>query len=208
MVVFSNALECARFAMTLLEAVDETDWAALLLPPDTSVRVGIHTGPCYHAYDTVIRQFNYLGRHINLAESIEPITTPGCAFVSEQFAASVAMAQARAQTAAVRVRARGSPASHNRRLSQNTGLTPAIAGSSAASGSFAAVAAERELAHSATTDRFSLQHVGATRVEMLLEGMLRHAFVQDLLLSTDRLFLAEQACPPSSRTKRKRNMLG
>jgi class 3 adenylate cyclase len=55
------------------------------------VRIGLHTGPVFEGYDAIIRRNNYFGSHVSRAARIEPVTAPGCAFVSEQFAAALAM---------------------------------------------------------------------------------------------------------------------
>jgi class 3 adenylate cyclase len=55
------------------------------------VRIGLHTGPVFEAHDAIIGRNNYFGSHVSRAARIEPVTAPGCAFVSEQFAAALAM---------------------------------------------------------------------------------------------------------------------
>ena len=42
-------------------------------------------------HDAVIGKENYFGSHVSRAARIEPVTAPGCAFVSEQFAALLAV---------------------------------------------------------------------------------------------------------------------
>jgi class 3 adenylate cyclase len=39
----------------------------------------------------VLGRDNYFGSHVSRAARIEPVTAPGCAFVSEQFAAALAL---------------------------------------------------------------------------------------------------------------------
>jgi class 3 adenylate cyclase len=67
--VFNRVTEAAVFALQLLERVKQVDWEALGLPRNTTVRIG----------------------KVNRAARIEPVTTPGCAFVSEHFAAMLAV---------------------------------------------------------------------------------------------------------------------
>jgi class 3 adenylate cyclase len=59
------------------------------LPADTTVRLGLHAGPVYPQLDRLIGRHNFFGSHVNRAARIEPVTTPGCAFASEQFAAAL-----------------------------------------------------------------------------------------------------------------------
>lgn len=60
------------------------------LPSDLTLRVGMHAGPVLVGWDPVVRQMNYFGPHVLYAQLIEPITTPGCAFATAQFAACLA----------------------------------------------------------------------------------------------------------------------
>ena len=53
--------------------------------------MGIHAGPVYRHLDKIIARYNYFGSHVNRAARIEPVTLPGAAFTSEQFAAAVAV---------------------------------------------------------------------------------------------------------------------
>jgi class 3 adenylate cyclase len=89
--VFERAAPCADFAVRLIEQVEKTDWTVFDLPPDTTLRVGMHSGPVYQRYNRVTRRPDVLGTHVNRAARIEPVTTPGCAFVSEHFAAALAV---------------------------------------------------------------------------------------------------------------------
>jgi class 3 adenylate cyclase len=105
--VFGNVLECAEFAMRLLDRVRAIDWSALGLPEDTTVRMGIHAGPVYRHLDKIIGRYNYFGSHVNRAARIEPVTTPGSAFTSEQFAAALAVEASRVRLRVRRHRVAG-----------------------------------------------------------------------------------------------------
>ncbi len=87
--VFENVVDCADFAMRLLDRIAKVDWEKMGLPKDTAVRMGIHAGPVYPWMDKVIKRKNFVGSHVNRAARIEPVATPGCAFTSEQFAAAL-----------------------------------------------------------------------------------------------------------------------
>ena len=58
---------------------------------DTPLRIGLHTGPVFKGIDPIIDRLNYFGSQVTRAARIEPVTIPGCAFVSEQFAALLAV---------------------------------------------------------------------------------------------------------------------
>lgn len=89
--VFERVVDCADFALRLLARVEAIDWEKIGLPPDTAVRIGLHTGPVYPRMDRIIGRLNFFGSHVNRTARIEPVTTPGCAFASDQFAASLAV---------------------------------------------------------------------------------------------------------------------
>src|SRR5438874_2153437 len=61
------------------------------LPADAALRVGMHAGPVFQRTDPIIGRANCFGSRVTRAARIEPATTPGCAFVSEQFAALLAV---------------------------------------------------------------------------------------------------------------------
>jgi class 3 adenylate cyclase/tetratricopeptide (TPR) repeat protein len=84
--VFDTVSQGADFAIRLIDAVERTDWESLHLPPDTTVRIGMHAGPVFKWFDPILERLNYSGSQVNRAARIEPVTIPGCVFVSEQFA--------------------------------------------------------------------------------------------------------------------------
>jgi class 3 adenylate cyclase len=89
-VVFATVREAGRFALDLQKFVAETDWPAVGLPAELTVRIGLHAGPAYQIYDPVIGQWNYIGAHINRAARIEPVTPLGGILASRVFAALAA----------------------------------------------------------------------------------------------------------------------
>jgi class 3 adenylate cyclase len=89
-VVFADPVQCSRFALVLLQKVKLTRWQNWGLPPELTIRVGMHAGPVLVGWDPVVRHDNFFGPHVLYAQLIEPITTPGCAFATEQFAACLA----------------------------------------------------------------------------------------------------------------------
>jgi class 3 adenylate cyclase len=92
--VFADVVTCAGFALRLLQRLERFDFASFGFPlkedRKPGVRIGLHTGPVFEAHDAVIGRKNYFGSHVSRAARIEPVSAPGCAFVSEQFAAALA----------------------------------------------------------------------------------------------------------------------
>jgi class 3 adenylate cyclase len=93
--VFDDPAAAAEFALRLRDAVRATDWRQHGLPEDTSIRIGMHTGPVFPAMDPIIGRRNFFGAHVNRAARIEPVTAPGAIYISEQMAALLAAAGAR-----------------------------------------------------------------------------------------------------------------
>jgi class 3 adenylate cyclase/tetratricopeptide (TPR) repeat protein len=85
--VFEDLLCAAEYAMELRDMVRETEWEQLGLPRDLSIRIGLHVGPVYYAQEPLLKRLNFFGSHVNQAARIEPITTAGNVYASEQFAA-------------------------------------------------------------------------------------------------------------------------
>jgi class 3 adenylate cyclase len=90
-VVYDRVVDGADFALRLVDRVRGVKWADLGLPVDTTVRIGMHAGPVYQRMDPIIGRENVFGSQVNRAARIEPVTTPGCVFASEQFAAALAV---------------------------------------------------------------------------------------------------------------------
>ena len=90
--VFDEIHHAAEFSLRLLDQINRVDFASVGLPSDTTIRVGLHAGPVYAHSDRIIGRPNFFGSHVNRAARIEPVTTPGCVFASEQFAALLAVA--------------------------------------------------------------------------------------------------------------------
>jgi predicted O-linked N-acetylglucosamine transferase (SPINDLY family) len=57
------------------------------LSHELTMRIGMHAGVVLSGYDSIVKQQNYFGNHVIYASLVEPITTPGCAFATEAYAA-------------------------------------------------------------------------------------------------------------------------
>ncbi len=89
-IVFDSVVAAADFSLRLRDMVLQNDWEKSGLPEDTNIRIALHAGPVYRAHDPIIDRPNYFGAHVNRAARIEPVTTPGSVFVSEQTACLLA----------------------------------------------------------------------------------------------------------------------
>lgn len=90
-VVFDSVVHAADFALQLLDGMEKVDWKTAGFPEKLMMRIGLHAGPVYEHFNPLLKRVDYAGSHVNRTARIEPVTTPGCAFASEQFAATLAM---------------------------------------------------------------------------------------------------------------------
>ncbi len=87
---FDEVEAAARFALQLRDAIAAADWSARGLPQGTAIRIGMHTGPVFRAFDPLIRHENFFGSHVIRAARIEPVAAPGSIYVSAELASILA----------------------------------------------------------------------------------------------------------------------
>lgn len=89
--VCEDAGVAARCALALQDAMMAIDLVAAGLPAGMALRLGGHLGPIYQVDDPVTHRMNYMGAHVSRAARIEPVTPEGCVYVTETFAAVLAL---------------------------------------------------------------------------------------------------------------------
>ena len=90
-VVLDDVSTAADVALMLQEVMSRLDLAALGLPAGLGLRVGVHAGPVFVMHDPVRNETSYFGEHVTRAARIEPVAPPGAVFVTEAFAALLAL---------------------------------------------------------------------------------------------------------------------
>ena len=85
--VHDDSAVLSGFAVGLSRVFSQTNWEEIGLPPETQIRIALHGGPVFIEDDPVTGNKNAYGTHVNTAARMEPITTPGAIYSSEQFAA-------------------------------------------------------------------------------------------------------------------------
>jgi class 3 adenylate cyclase len=90
-VVFRDAGRAACCALDMQDAINGVDLVAAGLPETLKLRLGGHLGPVFELNDPVTERPNYYGAHVSRAARIEPITPEGCVYVTETFAAVLAL---------------------------------------------------------------------------------------------------------------------
>lgn len=90
--VMDGAVAGAEIALHLQRALGEADPSDLGLPADQGgMRIALHYGSVYESRDRVTGQANFLGNEVARAARIEPVTPPGDVYVTEPFAAMIAL---------------------------------------------------------------------------------------------------------------------
>lgn len=82
--VIDGVAAAAEIVMTIQERLDR---AGVLI----GLRVGGHLGPVFETADPVTGQPTFYGREVSRTARIEPVTPPGQVYVTEAFAAAIAM---------------------------------------------------------------------------------------------------------------------
>jgi Adenylate and Guanylate cyclase catalytic domain len=89
--VFDDAGRAARCALDLQEAFAAFDLAGLGLSKGLGLRIGGHLGPVYGGSNPITGTPDFFGAHVSRAARIEPVTPEGCIYVTETFAAVLAL---------------------------------------------------------------------------------------------------------------------
>jgi len=92
-VVFEDVREAALCALMMQQAMAELRCEDYGLPPALALRLGCHYGPIYHTQDPILKVDNYFGAHVSRTARIEPVTPEGSVYVTEAFAAILALEQ-------------------------------------------------------------------------------------------------------------------
>lgn len=84
--IFSDHEYAGNFALALSELIEERNrtgyWWSLGLPSPLQIRIALHFGPVFSAYDAILQRKTYIGNHVSNAARIEPITPPGEVYAS------------------------------------------------------------------------------------------------------------------------------
>ena len=89
--VTSSAPVAAEIALELQDRLARFDYATLGLDGSGGMRIGAHYGPAYRTLDHITGRITYYGTEVSKTARIEPVTPPGAVFVTEPFAAILAL---------------------------------------------------------------------------------------------------------------------
>jgi hypothetical protein len=90
-IVFSGVMSAAHCALDLQDAINAIDLTETELSLSPQLRVGMHVGPVFALHDPVLDEAGFVGTHITRTARIEPRTPEGSVYVTNQFAALLAL---------------------------------------------------------------------------------------------------------------------
>jgi hypothetical protein len=89
--VFADVVSAASCALAMQATVERVDLAAAGLPADLAMRVAMHAGPVLERVDPVRGTLGFYGLEVTRAARMEPRTPEGAVYVTDQFAALLAL---------------------------------------------------------------------------------------------------------------------
>jgi class 3 adenylate cyclase len=93
--VFSELGAAARCALDLQSELARLDFHSLGLPPSLGLRLGLDAGAVFEVRDPILKSAAFAGSHISRTARLEPNTPPGEVYVTEAFAALLALLEHR-----------------------------------------------------------------------------------------------------------------
>jgi class 3 adenylate cyclase len=90
-VVVRDVTRAAACALELQETMQQIELSRAGLPEHLALRLGAHVGPVFPIRDPVLGTAGFMGSHVSRTARIEPVTPPGEVYVTEPFAAGLAL---------------------------------------------------------------------------------------------------------------------
>jgi len=90
-IVLDDIEKAARCALEIQTELGRIDLPLLGLPATLGLRVGLHAGAVFEIQDPVLKSVGFTGTDISRTARIEPTTPPGEVYVTEAFAALLAL---------------------------------------------------------------------------------------------------------------------
>jgi class 3 adenylate cyclase len=90
-VVLADAPSASACSLDLQAAMTGLDLEAQGLPAHLALRLGAHIGPVFPTHDPILDRLAFMGSHVSRTARIEPVTPPGAVYVTEPFAAALAL---------------------------------------------------------------------------------------------------------------------
>ena len=85
--VADSAIKIADFGLRYCDIIENLGKKYPEFPFPIRARISLHSGPVFIAMDPFIKKMNFYGGHINRAARLEPVTTVGQVYATQQFVA-------------------------------------------------------------------------------------------------------------------------
>lgn len=85
--VADSAIKIADFGLRYCDIIETLGKKYPEFPFPIRARISLHSGPVFKAMDPFIKKMNFYGGHINRAARLEPVTTVGQVYATQQFVA-------------------------------------------------------------------------------------------------------------------------
>ncbi|MDR3179284.1 MAG: hypothetical protein LBT70_00065 [Holosporaceae bacterium] len=85
--VADSAIKIADFGLRYCDIIENLGRKYPEFPFPIRARISLHSGPVFIAEDPFIKKMNFYGGHINRAARLEPVTTVGQVYATQQFVA-------------------------------------------------------------------------------------------------------------------------
>jgi class 3 adenylate cyclase len=85
--VADSAIKIADFGLKYCDIIENLSKKYPEFPFPIRARISLHSGPVFVATDPFIKKVNFYGGHINRAARLEPVTTVGQVYATQQFVA-------------------------------------------------------------------------------------------------------------------------
>lgn len=85
--VADSAIKIADFGLRYCDVIEALGKKYPEFPFPIRARISLHSGPVFIAEDPFIKKMNFYGGHINRAARLEPVTTVGQVYATQQFVA-------------------------------------------------------------------------------------------------------------------------
>jgi class 3 adenylate cyclase len=92
-VVMQDPEATAACALSLRDRLKSIELEPHGLPGHLALRLGAHIGPVFPTHDRVTGGKAFMGSHVSRTARIEPVTPPGTVYVTDAFAAALALRQ-------------------------------------------------------------------------------------------------------------------
>lgn len=83
--ISDSAINIAEFGLKYCDIIEQLGKNYASFPSPIRARISLHSGPVFLANDPFLNRINFYGSHVNRAARLEPVTTVGQVYATQQF---------------------------------------------------------------------------------------------------------------------------